>query len=106
MTLYQEKIEALQAAESRLLAQKAAAQAAAADQVRQAEKDGAALIAAAQETARRAAADALRQAEAQAVAERAVMLERTEEDCQVLREAALARMDAAVSYLLEKVVKR
>ena len=34
------------------------------------------------------------------------MLERTEEDCQVLREAALARMDAAVSYLLEKVVKR
>ena len=37
MTLYQEKIEALQAAESRLLAQKAAAQAAAAEQVRQAE---------------------------------------------------------------------
>lgn len=106
MTLYQEKIEALQAAESRLLAQKAAAQAAAAEQVRQAEKDGAALIAAAQETARRAAADALRQAETQADTERQVMLAHTEEDCQVLREAALARMDVAVSYLLEKVVKR
>ena len=106
MTLYQEKIEALQAAESRLLAQKAAAQAAAAEQVRQAEKDGAALIAEAQETVRRAAADALRQAEAQAAAERQVMLAHTEEDCQVLREAALARMDGAVAYLLEKVVKR
>lgn len=106
MTLYQEKIEALQAAESRLLAQKAAAQAAAAEQVRQAEKDGAALIAAAQELARRAAADALRQAEAQADTERQVMLAHTEEDCQALREAALARMDGAVAYLLEKVVKR
>ncbi len=106
MTLYQEKIEALQAAESRLLAQKAAAQAAAAEQVRQAEKDGAALIAEAQELARRAADDALRQAEAQAAAERTVMLERTEEDCSALRREALARMDAAVSYLLEKVVKR
>ena len=45
--LYREKIDALQAAESRLLAQRAAAQSAAAEQVRQAEKDGAALVAAA-----------------------------------------------------------
>ena len=106
MTLYQEKIEALQAAESRLLAQKAAAQAAAAEQVRQAEKDGAALIAAAQETARRAASDALRQAEEQAAAEREAMLARTGEDCEALRRGALERMDGAVAYLLEKVVKR
>ena len=34
------------------------------------------------------------------------MLTHTEEDCQVLREAALGRMDGAVAYLLEKVVKR
>ena len=72
--LYREKIDALQAAESRLLAQRAAAQSAAAEQVRQAEKDGAALVAAAQETARRDAADALRRAEAQADTERAAML--------------------------------
>ena len=74
--------------------------------VRQAEKDGAALIAAAQEAARRTAAEALRQAEAQADTERQVMLAHTEEDCQALRKAALGRMDGAVAYLLEKVVKR
>ena len=34
------------------------------------------------------------------------MLAHTEEDCQALREAALSRMDGAVAYLLEKVVKR
>ena len=101
--LYREKIESLQAEESRLLAQKAAAQSAA---VRQAEKDGAALVSQAQEAARRAAADALRQAEAQAEAERQAMLDRTEKDCEALRAAAMARMDDAVDYLLEKVVKR
>lgn len=104
--MYREKIDTLQAAEERLLAQKTAAQNAAAEQVRQAEKDGAALIAAAQEAARRTAAEALRQAEAQADTERQAMLAHTEEDCQVLREAALGRMDGAVAYLLEKVVKR
>ena len=56
--------------------------------------------------ARRAAADALRQAEAQAEAERQAMLDRTEKDCDILRAAAMARMDDAVDYLLEKVVKR
>lgn len=106
MKLYREKIESLQAAESRLLAQKAAAQSAAAEQVRQAEKDGATLVAAAQESARRAAADALQQAEAQADAERQAMLTRTERDCAALRETALGRMDSAVAYLLEKVVRR
>ena len=106
MKLYREKIESLQAAESRLLAQRAAAQNAATERVRQAEKDGAALVAAAQESARRAAADALRQAETQADAERQAMLARTEQDCAALREAALGRMDGAVAYLLEKVVKR
>ena len=104
--LYREKIDALQAAESRLLAQRAAAQSAAAEQVRQAEKDGAALVAAAQEAARRDAADALRRAEAQADTERAAMLARTEQDCAALRETALGRMDGAVAYLLEKVVQR
>ncbi len=104
--LYREKIESLQAEESRLLAQKAAAQSAAAETVRQAEKDGAALVSQAQEAARRAAADALRQAEAQAEAERQAMLDRTEKDCDALRAAAMARMDDAVDYLLEKVVKR
>ena len=106
MKLYREKIESLQAAESRLLAQRAAAQSAAAETVRQAEKDGAALVAAAQESARRAAADALRRAEAQADTERQAMLTRTEQDCAALREAALGRMDGAVAYLLEKVVTR
>lgn len=106
MKLYREKIESLQAAESRLLAQRAAAQNAATERVRQAEKDGAALVAAAQESARRAAADALRQAETQADAERQAMLARTEQDCAALREMALGRMDGAVAYLLEKVVKR
>ena len=43
--MYREKIDTLQAAEERLLAQKTAAQNAAAERVRQAEKDGAALIA-------------------------------------------------------------
>ena len=104
--LYREKIESPQAEESRLLAQKAAAQSAAAETVRQAEKDGAALVSQAQEAARRAAADALRQAEAQAEAERQAMLDRTEKDCEALRAAAMARMDDAVDYLLEKVVKR
>ena len=104
--LYREKIESLQAEESRLLAQKTAAQNAAAERVRQAEKDGAALVSQAQEAARRAAADALRQAEAQAEAERQAMLDRTEKDCEALRAAAMARMDDAVDYLLEKVVKR
>lgn len=104
--LYREKIESLQAEESRLLAQKAAAQSAAAETVRQAEKDGAALVSQAQEAARRAAADALRQAEAQAEVERQAMLDRTEKDCETLRAAAMARMDDAVDYLLEKVVKR
>ena len=51
-------------------------------------------------------ARALRQAEAQADTERQAMLAHTEEDCQALREAALGRMDGAVAYLLEKVVKR
>lgn len=106
MKLYREKIETLQAAESRLLAQKAAAQNAAAEQVRQAEKDGAALLAAAQEAARRAAVDGLRQAEVQADAARQAMLAQTEEDCAALRKTALERMDGAVAYLLEKVVKR
>lgn len=104
--LYREKIESLQAEESRLLAQKAAAQSAAAEMVRQAEKDGAALVSQAQEAARRAAADALRQAEAQAETERQAMLDRTEKDCDALRAVAMARMDGAVDYLLEKVVKR
>lgn len=104
--LYREKIESLQAEESRLLAQKAAAQSAAAEMVRQAEKNGAALVSQAQEAARRAAADALRQAEAQAETERQAMLDRTEKDCDILRAAAMARMDDAVDYLLEKVVKR
>ena len=104
--LYREKIESLQAEESRLLAQKAAAQSAAAEMVRQAEKNGAALVSQAQEAARRAAADALRQAEAQAETERQAMLDRTEKDCDILRAAAMARMDGAVDYLLEKVVKR
>lgn len=104
--LYREKIESLQAEESRLLAQKAVAQSAAAEMVRQAEKDGAALVSQAQEAARRAAADALRQAEAQAEAERQAMLDRTEKDCDALRAVAMARMDGAVDYLLEKVVKR
>ena len=99
--LYREKIESLQAEESRLLAQKAAAQSAAAETVRQAEKDGAALVSQAQEAARRAAADALRQAEAQAEAERLSMLDRTEKDCEALRAAAMARMDDAVDYLLK-----
>ena len=98
--LYREKIESLQAEESRLLAQKAAAQSAAA------EKDGASLVSQAQEAARRAAADALRQAEAQAETERQAMLDRTEKDCDALRAVAMARMDDAVDYLLEKVVKR
>ena len=102
--LYREKIESLQAEESRLLAQKAAAQSAAAEMVRQAEKDGASLVSQAQEAARRAAADALRQAEAET--ERQAMLDRTEKDCDILRAAAMARMDGAVDYLLEKVVKR
>ena len=56
--------------------------------------------------ARRAAADALRQAEVQAETERQAMLDRTEKDCDALRAAAMARMDDAVDYLLEKVVKR
>lgn len=34
------------------------------------------------------------------------MLARTEQDCAALRETALGRMDGAVAYLLEKVVKR
>lgn len=34
------------------------------------------------------------------------MLDRTEKDCDILRAAAMARMDDAVDYLLEKVVKR
>ena len=95
--LYREKIESLQAEESRLLAQKAAAQSAAAEMVRQAEKDDASLV---------SQADALRQAEAQAETERQAMLDRTEKDCDILRAAAMARMDGAVDYLLEKVVKR
>ena len=33
-------------------------------------------------------------------------LARTEQDCAALRETALGRMDGAVAYLLEKVVKR
>ena len=86
--MYREKIDTLQAAEERLLAQKTAAQNAAPP------------------PARRTAAEALRQAEAQADTERQVMLAHTEEDCQALRKAALGRMDGAVAYLLEKVVKR
>ena len=39
--MYREKIDTLQAAEERLLAQRTAAQNAAAERVRQAEKDGA-----------------------------------------------------------------
>ena len=46
------------------------------------------------------------QAEAQAETERQAMLDRTEKDCDILRAAAMARMDGAVDYLLEKVVKR
>ena len=104
--MYREKIDTLQAAEERLLAQKTAAQNAAGVGGRQAQTAGAALSAAALAGARRTAAEALRQAEAQADTERQAMLAHTEEDCQALREAALGRMDGAVAYLLEKVVKR
>ena len=55
---------------------------------------------------RQAEREAARQAEAQAEAERQAMLDRTEKDCDALRAAAMARMDDAVDYLLEKVVKR
>ena len=34
------------------------------------------------------------------------MLDRTEKDCDALRAVAMARMDGAMDYLLEKVVKR
>ena len=51
-------------------------------------------------------ADLLRRAGAEADTERAARLGRTEQDGAALRETALGRMDGAVAYLLEKVVKR
>ena len=104
--LYRETIEQLQAVEARLDAEKAAAQQAAQALVTAAEKDGCALVAQAEADLRQADRDAIRAVEAQAASLRQQMLADTEHACGDLRQSAMARMDKAVAYLVEKVVRQ
>ncbi len=104
--LYQEKIEQLQAAENRLEAEKAQAQQAAQALLDQAEQEGRALVAQAETAVRQADRDAAAQADAQADALHRQLLAETEQQCGHMRDAAMARMDKAVAYLVEKVVSQ
>lgn len=104
--LYRETIEQLQAVEARLDAEKAVAQQTAQALVTAAEKDGCALVAQAEADLRQADRDAIRAVEAQAASLRQQMLADTELACGDLRQSAMARMDKAVAYLVEKVVRQ
>ena len=96
--LYREKIDQLQAAEQRLLEQKAEAQRAARALTEQARRDGDGVKVLENEAMQRAgeagqAADAALRSDA----------ERT---CTAIRQQAEQRMDTAVRAIVEKVVKR
>ena len=72
----------------------------------QAEKEGAALVTQAEAAVRQADRDAAVQTERQAAALREQMLAETEQQCAKMRSAAMAKMDNAVAYIAEKVVKQ
>ena len=101
--LYKEKVDQLQAAEARLEAEKARTQQAAQELLEQAEKDGSALVAQAEATVRQADRDAIGQT---AASLREQMLAETERSCDDMRRAAMAHMDKAVAYIMEKVVRQ
>ena len=104
--LYKEKVDQLQAAEARLEAEKAKVQQAAQELLEQAEKDGSALVAQAEATVRQADRDAIGQTEVQAASLREQMLAETERSCDDMRRAAMAHMEKAVAYIMEKVVRQ
>ena len=106
MNLYQEKVAQLQEAESRLEAEKAKTQQAAPELLDQAEKEGAALVTQAEAAVRQADRDAAVQTERQAAVLREQMLAETEQQCAKMRSVAMAKMDNAVAYIAEKVVKQ
>ena len=55
---------------------------------------------------RQADRDAIGQTEAQAASLREQMLAETERSCDDMRRAAMAHMDKAVAYIMEKVVRQ
>ena len=101
--LYREKIDQLQAAEQRLLEQKAEAQRAARALAEQARRDGAGE---AQNAVKVLENEAMQRAGEAGQAADAALRSDAERTCTAIRQQAEQRMDTAVRAIVEKVVKR
>lgn len=104
--LYREKIDQLQAAEQRLLEQKAEAQRAARALAEQARRDGDGLVREAQNAVKVLENEAMQRAGEAGQAADAALRSDVERTCTAIRQQAEQRMDAAVHAIVEKVVKR
>ena len=93
--LYREKIDQLQAAEQRLLEQKAEAQ-----------RDGDGLVREAQNAVKVLENEAMQRAGEAGQAADAALRSDAERTCTAIRQQAEQRMDTAVRAIVEKVVKR
>ena len=96
--LYREKIDQLQAAEQRLLEQKAEAQ--------RARRDGDGLVREAQNAVKVLENEAMQRAGEAGQAADAALRSDAERTCTAIRQQAEQRMDTAVRAIVEKVVKR
>ena len=94
--LYREKIDQLQAAEQRLLEQKA----------EQARRDGDGLVREAQNAVKVLENEAMQRAGEAGQAADAALRSDAERTCTAIRQQAEQRMDTAVRAIVEKVVKR
>ena len=101
--LYREKIDQLQAAEQRLLEQKAEAQRAARALAR---RDGDGLVREAQNAVKVLENEAMQRAGEAGQAADAALRSDAERTCTAIRQQAEQRMDTAVRAIVEKVVKR
>lgn len=104
--LYREKIDQLQAAEQRLLEQKAEAQRAARALAEQARRDGDGLVREAQNAVKVLENEAMQRAGEAGQAADAALRSDAERTCTAIRQQAEQRMDTAVRAIVEKVVKR
>lgn len=104
--LYREKIDQLQAAEQRLLEQKAEAQRAARALAEQARRDGDGLVREAQNAVKVLENEAMQRAGEAGQAADAALRSDAERTCTSIRQQAEQRMDTAVRAIVEKVVKR
>lgn len=104
--LYREKIDQLQAAEQRLLEQKAEAQRAARALAEQARRDGDGLVREAQNAVKALENEAMQRAGEAGQAADAALRSDAERTCTAIRQQAEQRMDTAVRAIVKKVVKR